>query len=460
MKASRSSIMMKSISLVCCWLLLLQHGALAGKLSIRGNQVLEDGKPITMHGINYFGFNNAQTMVDGLWAGKTSLTKDFSTQVYRQQLLGFNAVRLPFSFRDFNLPGRTDYNWCTPASEDDIRKSVTPPGVDPYAKPLPKPRVPLTVGNGQCNLGMPVNVFDRFLWVINLYARAGFKVVIDNHVWLEDPTAYEDPDGWVAGWARLAAAISKDPVSRGVVMYDLVNEPDNKKIFWRARGGRPSLATLYVRAMDSIYKVQPDAIFVLEGTGQITYAIPSGDGFVTDTGVINSFKTQVMKTSRYEITGIEDPNFFFKALLTKPYAQNVIWGPHFYAQSVIPFALPKRFMTPPGLFKRMSDSFGYLTTKGYCSGKCLRWPVLMGEFSAPHAGAPGDYATMDGLVQYFNNAGAGNDGRHTPISNWFFWAWNDNTPDTNGGIVKSDWASIDWSKVNWLRKIGLRPWYL
>lgn len=32
--------------------------------------------------------------------------------------------------------------------------------------------------------------------------------------------------------------------------------------------------------------------------------------------------------------------------------------------------------------------------------------------------------------------------------------------DTNGGIVKSDWASIDWSKVNWLRKIGLRPWYL
>jgi hypothetical protein len=35
---------------------------------------------------------------------------------------------------------------------------------------------------------------------------------------------------------------------------------------------------------------------------------------------------------------------------------------------------------------------------------------------------------MEGLVQYFNNAGAGNDGRHTPITNWFFWAWNDNTP--------------------------------
>lgn len=41
----------------------------AGKLTVSGNQILEDGRPIVMHGINYFGFNNAQTMVDGLWAG-------------------------------------------------------------------------------------------------------------------------------------------------------------------------------------------------------------------------------------------------------------------------------------------------------------------------------------------------------------------------------------------------------
>ena len=62
---------------------------------------------------------------------------------------------------------------------------------------------------GQCNVGMPANVFDRFLWVINYYARAGFYVVVDNHVWLEDPTAYEDPAGWVRGWVKLARAIDK-----------------------------------------------------------------------------------------------------------------------------------------------------------------------------------------------------------------------------------------------------------
>lgn len=52
-----------------------------------------------------------------------------------------------------------------------------------------------------------------------------------------------------------------------MVLYDLVNEADNVKMFWRANltgDGRPSLADLYFRAMDAIYKVQPSAIFVLE----------------------------------------------------------------------------------------------------------------------------------------------------------------------------------------------------
>jgi hypothetical protein len=42
--------------------------------------------------------------------------------------------------------------------------------------------------------------------------------------------------------------------------------------------------------------------------------------------------------------GIEDPNFFFRALMTRPYAANIVWGPHFYAQSVIPFPIPKEFI--------------------------------------------------------------------------------------------------------------------
>lgn len=41
----------------------------------------------------------------------------------------------------------------------------------------------------------------------------------------------------------------------------------------------------------------------LQGTGQIGYGIPSGDGFVTDAAVINSFKGQTTKTTRYSMQG-------------------------------------------------------------------------------------------------------------------------------------------------------------
>ena len=38
-------------------------------------------------------------MTAGLWAGSTSLTADFATVIWRMQLLGFNTIRLPFSFQ-------------------------------------------------------------------------------------------------------------------------------------------------------------------------------------------------------------------------------------------------------------------------------------------------------------------------------------------------------------------------
>jgi hypothetical protein len=142
-------------------------------------------------------------------------------------------------------------------------------------------------------------------------------------------------------------------------------------------------------------------------------------------GASNTASNSVLSIDqRFHPSGLEDPNFFFQQLMTRPYASQIIWGPHFYAQSVIPFPIPKGYMEPPGLYKRLSDSFGYLTTKGYCAdGKCLKWPVLLGEFSAPHGGAPQDAAAVQGLVNYINNAGDARDGRHQPIDLWFFCEW-------------------------------------
>ena len=38
-------------------------------------------------------------MLDGLYIGDESLTGDYATVLYRIQLLGFNAIRIPFSFQ-------------------------------------------------------------------------------------------------------------------------------------------------------------------------------------------------------------------------------------------------------------------------------------------------------------------------------------------------------------------------
>ena len=58
-----------------------------------------NGQVTTLMGINWFGFETSATMVAGLWQGPTALSQDFSTVLYRIQLLGFNTIRLPFSFQ-------------------------------------------------------------------------------------------------------------------------------------------------------------------------------------------------------------------------------------------------------------------------------------------------------------------------------------------------------------------------
>ena len=70
-------------------------------VSTRGDLFIGvDGLPFTIKGINWFGYENGQTNPDGLWGNVSdSIVADFVNVVWRMQLLGFNTVRLPFSFR-------------------------------------------------------------------------------------------------------------------------------------------------------------------------------------------------------------------------------------------------------------------------------------------------------------------------------------------------------------------------
>lgn len=80
----------------------------------------------------------------GLWAGRTTQQGDFATVAYRAQLLGFNAVRIPFRFSDLNLPPK---NWTFPCSVDrlgDIKVPAFPPA--------PNPRLPCTAAKCMSSL--------------------------------------------------------------------------------------------------------------------------------------------------------------------------------------------------------------------------------------------------------------------------------------------------------------------
>jgi len=79
-------------------------------------------------------------------------------------------------------------------------------------------------------------------------------------------------------------------------------------------------------------------------------------------------------------------------------------------------------------------------------------------------------AFWSSLVQYLNNAGDGADGSHNAITNFYMWAWDANADTTFGlgGLVESDWETLDWTKMaalidnstQFTYGMGLVPWYL
>jgi hypothetical protein len=70
-----------------------------------------------------------------------------------------------------------------------------------------------------------------------------------------------------------------------------------------------------------VFQVNPTAIFVIEGTGQLGLANNWGDGTYTDETLINA-------------AGVQSARPFFTTLLKKPYRKQVGIAPHFYPPSV------------------------------------------------------------------------------------------------------------------------------
>lgn len=229
-----------------------------------------DGKPLALKGFNWFGLEvPGNSMLDGLWFGSDSISKDFATVVYRYQLLGFNAVRLPINFQNlYKLSPKRVTQSCNSNSQSTIVSSTKDPSSSAGISSAPSQRSPAAKTPGRCNSYLPEDsTINRFLAIVRFFAQNQFYILIDDHL-NYDTTAIDDPDGWVQYWRRLAQSIKNDAVSAPWVMFDILNEPDSQDLLWEASGGKPGAGDLYLRAMDAIASVNPSQVMAIEGLGQ------------------------------------------------------------------------------------------------------------------------------------------------------------------------------------------------
>lgn len=384
-------------------------------------------------GINWFGFNNDQTMVDGLWSGGSQMATDFNTIVYRIKLIGFNSIRLPFTYTDLNLKPTSKVISCNIESLHTIQKTT----INPYWKshilwwkcpPFYGGTLPT---KSPCNSYLVNNTtLNRFTQVIQTFVNNNFYVVLDYHPMGKEQHA-DNINTFSESWLSLVRYLKQFPSFQGRLIFDLMNEPDSMRKGWK------EMTPLYLKTMDQIYNIWgKSALFMIEGTGQVQYNLNWGDGFVTNPYIIKKYS-------------LSDPNDFFRTIINKPYLKNIILSPHMYGPSV---SKNNRHHKGILLWTRMNESFGYLANPGYCINQktCYKFPIVIGEFGSEFI-TKDDIDHLEDFAFYIN--------KYLDM-NWMFWAYNRNSGDT-GGIVKDNWKDFEWGKLEWLRrKMALKPWYV
>nr|QOL01204.1 putative extracellular protein TR9_013c [Trebouxia lynnae] len=399
----------------------------AAGLTTSNGQITDfDGNMIVFKGVNWFGFDDGNTGPDGLWAGSNSITQDFANIVLRIKALGFNAVRLPFSFKNLKSAMRPFGRSCSFVSGNTLASSTVPGGTNvaagasfPSLSEPPQSTQTLGVCSGYLDVG---TTFNRLVYVVRLLTHNGFYVLLDNQFNL-DTSVLDNQNQWLSDWTTLLRAIAQDPISSQKLMIDVLNEPDVFGVRWEAANGKPGYADLCIRLMDAAYSIVPGALLFVEGTAQSGLAYNWGDGLASTPAALHQYG------------GISDAGLFFEQVMSKPYLNQVVASPHVYPPSITK-AHDK--YTGSALFNRLSLSFGYLNKQGYCSrsnpGNCHRFPVVIGETGTNFA-LQADQQQMADFALYLNNQGAGNDGQHNAIPSWFWWAWNANSGQSETFII-------------------------
>jgi aryl-phospho-beta-D-glucosidase BglC (GH1 family) len=388
--------------------------------STSGNQIVDTaGHDVQIAGVNWFGMQNTNQVPDGLWAQpyKTITVNGQTTQGMMDHMkqLGFNTIRLEYS-------------------SDTLHSTTLATGFDTSLNP---DLVGLT----------GLQVMDK---IVAYAGQIGMRVILDHHrssfgggdengLWYDSGAS---PDGtprdqahWISDWQMLAQHYANNPT---VIGADLQNEP------YAGTWGDGNTATDWEAAAtaagNAIGQVNPNWLIFVEG--------------------IQTYNGQSYWQGG-NLMGVRD----------KPVVLNVpnklVYSAHDYPDSVFDqpwFHAPNYPANLPGLFNQM---WGYIYQGFTPTGGNTTYtaPVWIGEFGSTLGDeANGNPTTLNPLdppwLQAITNYMGGdtnNDGvKDIPLGqkgpSWTYFAWNDNSGDT-GGIVQSDWQTVNQNKMAYLTPI-------
>ncbi|KDE98683.1 hypothetical protein Y900_006930 [Mycolicibacterium aromaticivorans JS19b1 = JCM 16368] len=266
-----------------------------------------------------------------------------------------------------------------------------------------------------------IQVMDK---IIDYAGQIGLKVILDHHrndagvsttangLWYDDK--YSETD-WVNDWVTLAARYAGNPTVIGV---DLHNEPYN--CTWGG-GGADDWARAAERAGNAVLAVNPNLLIIVEGIGVYNNQYYWYGG---------------------NLMGVKDRPI----VLNVP--NRVVYSPHDYGNSLFPqawFAGDNFGAGLPGVF---TNAWGYIYKDNIA-------PIYLGEFGTSLTD-PKDVVWFGALTAYLSgdldNNGSIDIPAGTEPMSWTYWAWNASFDD-NGGILGSDWTTVDPNKMAYLKPI-------